>query len=297
MQTYLDSPIKEVIDRYPQVGAILDEYGVGCVTCSVGTCPVKDIISIHNLPPADEQAVMSRIADVINAAGGAKVATSEGAAAVPAAATAPARGKAAGQPGAGPGDTDAGPSDTGAALSYSPPLRQLVEEHVLIKRWLALIPAVVARLDLESPADRRLVLDGVDFIRSYADKLHHAKEEDILFKYYDESRPVIKIMLADHEQARGHARAAEEGVHERDTEKVAHHLLAYRDLLTQHIRKEDEILYPWMDHDLTTAQVGELFARFAQVDSEMGNQVSTKSRQFVERAEKLVATDNEREAA
>jgi hemerythrin-like domain-containing protein len=37
-------------------------------------------------------------------------------------------------------------------------------------------------------------------------------------------------------------------------------------VLTEHIKKEDEILYPWMDRNLSTRQVGEMFARFREVD-------------------------------
>jgi len=37
-------------------------------------------------------------------------------------------------------------------------------------------------------------LDGVDFIRSYADKYHHAREEEILFKYFDEDMAILKVM-------------------------------------------------------------------------------------------------------
>ena len=61
-------------------------------------------------------------------------------------------------------------------LKYSPPMKKLVDEHVLIKRWIALIPEVVKTLDVESEKGRRLILDGIDMIRSYADKYHHAKE-------------------------------------------------------------------------------------------------------------------------
>ena len=42
-----------------------------------------------------------------------------------------------------------------------------------------------------------------------------------------------------------------------------------RDLLTEHIRKEDEILYPWMDSQLTTRQVGELFSKFDEIDRQI----------------------------
>ena len=49
METYLDQPIKDVITGNPQVGALLAEYDVGCVTCQVGTCLLKDVVAIHGL--------------------------------------------------------------------------------------------------------------------------------------------------------------------------------------------------------------------------------------------------------
>ncbi len=51
---------------------------------------------------------------------------------------------------------------------------------------------------------------------------------------------------------------------------IAENLMAYKELLTEHIRKEDEILYPWMDNQLSTRQVGELFTKFAEADQLMG---------------------------
>ena len=45
--------------------------------------------------------------------------------------------------------------------------------------------------------------------------------------------------------------------------------MAYRDLLTGHIQKEDEILFPWMDRNLKATQVDELFAKFNEVDQKM----------------------------
>ena len=275
METYLNSPIKELIDRFPDVGKILDRYGVGCVTCNVGTCLLKDIIK--NPPPPRGRRASSHEQH----RGGHP----------------PGHGGHSTQPRA-PGSARGHPGGhhnrrgrSQAAFRYSPPLKQLVDEHLLIKRWLALVPAFVDKLDLESAEDRRLVLDAVDFIRSYADGFHHAKEEDILFKYFDEDQAILKAMLADHERARGHARAVEEGVAGRDKERVAHHLSAYRDLLSEHIKKEDEILYPWMDRGLTTTQIGELFARFARVDDQIGAELSNRPIHFVERVEKFVTTE------
>ena len=57
-------------------------------------------------------------------------------------------------------------------------------------------------------------LDGVDFIRNYADRFHHAKEEDVLFEALvdngmpQENSPVA-AMLMEHDQGRSFVRAME----------------------------------------------------------------------------------------
>jgi hemerythrin-like domain-containing protein len=157
-------------------------------------------------------------------------------------------------------------------------------------RWVKLIPQVVAAIDLSAAKDQALLLAGVDFIRSYADKFHHAKEEDILFGYFDQTQGVIKAMLSDHEVARTHAREAAEAIERQDHDAVARHLGAYGRLLTEHIIKEDTILYPWMDRELSTGQVGELFARFAAVDEAAGRGFTPRYTAVVERIEAYVAS-------
>ena len=259
MESYLNTPIKEVITKFPQVGQILEEYQIGCVPCSVGTCLLKDIIEIHNLPEEDELELMARIAKVIYP--DRKI------------------------------DVPKISRETGSRtkeLKYSPPMKKLVDEHVLIKRWIALIPQVLEDLDLESGEDRQLVLEGVDFIRSYADKFHHAKEEDILFKYFDEKLDIVKTMLDDHTTARGHAKAVSEAVEKKDKEKIVKHLSAYGELLTEHIKKEDEILYPWMDRGLSVKQVGELFSRFHEADQAIDQGVTERCVQFVRKVEERI---------
>jgi len=154
--------------------------------------------------------------------------------------------------------------------SQADTLKKLVDEHRLIKRWVAVIPGFIENLDVATEYGRELVRQGIDFIQSYADKYHHAKEEAILFKYFDENLDIIKIMLADHENARGRVREMLSALDKRDDKTIASHLLAYRDLLIEHIKKEDEVLYWWMDRNLSTRQVGELFNRFREKDEESG---------------------------
>ncbi len=242
MEAYLHKSIKEVINQFPEVERILDEYQIGCGPCTVGSCLLKDVIEIHRLPANERQEMMARIAEVISS------------------------GMRTESP-----SLKRKPEVKPRELKYSPPLKQLVDEHVLIKRWVALIPTVIENLDVESEEGRQLVLDGLDFIRSYADRYHHAKEEDILFKYFDRDLDILKVMHEDHRKARSHVKAILTALEGKDENAIAAHLNAYRELLTEHIKKEDEILYPWMDSNLSTAQVGELFSRFNEAAAEIGD--------------------------
>jgi hypothetical protein len=65
MEAFLNKGIKEIIDQYPDVEKILDEYGIGCGPCSVVICELKDIVDIHNLPDNQEQELMQKIAGTI----------------------------------------------------------------------------------------------------------------------------------------------------------------------------------------------------------------------------------------
>ena len=261
MEVYLNTPIKEMISKFPKIGEILEEYEIGCVPCSVGSCLLKDIIEIHNLSEEDEQEVMARVMKVIYPDQEIKIPKVER--------------KAKTRP---------------QEIKYSPPMKKLVDEHVLIKRWITLIPQVLELLNVESPEDLRIISEGADFIRSYADKFHHAKEEDILFKYFDENLDVLRTMLEDHTKARSHVKALIEAVEKKDKKGIVEHLNAYRELLTEHIKKEDEILYPWMDRNLSVKEVGELFSKFNEVDEISGNGVTERCKAFVVKVEEKIQT-------
>lgn len=260
MEKYLNAPIKDIITKFPEVGRILEEYNIGCVPCTLGSCLLKDIVAIHNLPADQEAQLMYRIEKAIYPDRDIK--KPEG--------KAMARKAPVGK------------------VQYSPPIKRLVDEHALIKRWLELIPVVLEKIDIESEACRQLVLDGLDFIRSYADKFHHAKEEEILFEYTDKNLDIIKTILADHETARAHVRAVLEAIKEKNRNAIIEHLGAYKDLLTEHIKKEDEILYPWIDRGLSTAQVGELFTKFNAAEEKIDKEVVEKCKKFALEARERV---------
>ena len=56
-----DQAIQDVIKEHPQIGEILNRFDIGCVTCSVGICLVKDVVSIHALGAEVEAQIETEI--------------------------------------------------------------------------------------------------------------------------------------------------------------------------------------------------------------------------------------------
>jgi len=44
-----EQAINKTIEDHPVIGEILQKYDIGCVTCGVGICLVKGVVSIHSL--------------------------------------------------------------------------------------------------------------------------------------------------------------------------------------------------------------------------------------------------------
>jgi len=57
--------IQDVITGYPGIGEILNRYDIGCVTCKVGICLLKDVVSIHGLSKEDEAKIEAEINDYL----------------------------------------------------------------------------------------------------------------------------------------------------------------------------------------------------------------------------------------
>ncbi|MCP4337892.1 MAG: hypothetical protein GY799_03170 [Desulfobulbaceae bacterium] len=255
MESYKNTGIKDIITKFPTVGEILDEYGIGCGPCTVGICALKDILDIHKIAPEKEIELMARIEAVIY----------------------PEREV-----------EKAAPCETilskEAPHVFSAPMQLLVNEHVVIKRWLALIPSVIEKIDLTTDEGLQIMVEGIDLIRSYADRLHHAKEEDILFTYFDDSEKIFQVIYEDHRMARNHVKEMLTAMEKKDIPSLSQHLTAYTILLAEHIKKEDEILFPWLDRQLTHDQVDELAKKFNQEDQKLG--VDTKKyTSFLDRLE------------
>ena len=62
------------------------------------------------------------------------------------------------------------------------PIGPLMREHRLIERMIALLNKELKQMNGKNKVEIDFLMVAVDFIRTYADRTHHGKEEDILFR-------------------------------------------------------------------------------------------------------------------
>jgi hemerythrin-like domain-containing protein len=159
------------------------------------------------------------------------------------------------------------------------PTRQLKEEHNGIKMMLQILEVISQKLESGQKVKAEHLDMIMDFIEIYTDKCHHGKEEGILFPAMEqagitrESGP-IEVMLAEHAVGRNYVKQISQGISEYQKDglkaapKIVKNARGYIELLTQHIYKEDTILYPMADQYLPAVAQGELMWRFEQLEEE-----------------------------
>jgi hypothetical protein len=59
-------PINKVLEAHPYIGEILQKYEIACVTCGVGICLLKDVVSIHALGDEIEKKIEREINDYLD---------------------------------------------------------------------------------------------------------------------------------------------------------------------------------------------------------------------------------------
>lgn len=166
------------------------------------------------------------------------------------------------------------------------PIAPLMIEHRLIERLIALMARELTRLKDNIAVDREFAFvdpvfidTAVDFMKTYADRCHHGKEEDILFAELakkdltPEHRQTMEELLSDHAWGRRTTASLVEAKNDFLLDKAG----ALDDLLLHleelvvfypsHIEKEDKRFFiPCMAYfsDSEKAQLLEKMAEFDQ---------------------------------
>ena len=168
----------------------------------------------------------------------------------------------------------------------------MVSEHQLILRMISLIEKNVALVEQDKFNNWIFFLDAVDFVRNFADRFHHAKEEDVLFvelvkNGMPEKQSPIEAMLIEHDHGRQFIRELETAAKKVITgdsmqiSTIISSAKGYAELLRGHIDKEDSILYPLAERVLSEAIRSDMLQAYSDAE-EKANGVEVRYRQMVE---------------
>jgi hemerythrin-like domain-containing protein len=117
----------------------------------------------------------------------------------------------------------------------------------------------------------------LEFLRNFADRCHHGKEEGHLFplpeaRGFSRQGGPTAVMLHEHEEGRGLIGALARAVEVGEPREFVRQARAYVALLREHIRKEDQCLFPMTAGVLSAAAAESLAQRFEHVEhSDMGD--------------------------
>jgi len=155
----------------------------------------------------------------------------------------------------------------------------LKEEHRVIKRMLTVLNVACEKLEKGEEVSPEVFKKAIDFIRVFADRCHHGKEEETLFPFVEqrglprEGGPT-GVMRMEHERGRNFVKALEEAVEkykqgdENAKAAIIENARGYTQLLAQHIPKEDDILYPLADKVLSHEDQKKLLTKFEEIEKE-----------------------------
>lgn len=169
----------------------------------------------------------------------------------------------------------------------------LKSEHRGIEKMLHIIREAAQKMLAGERVSSDIFEKAADFFSNFADRCHHGKEERHLFvrlaaKGIPTEGGPIGVMLSEHEAGRTHIRGMKKALEdlragrtgaERD---LAEQALAYVQVLSAHIQKEDNVLFPMVDQALTDREQEELVDAFEQVEAqEMGEGVHEQYHQMI----------------
>ncbi|TFH09332.1 MAG: cation-binding protein [Candidatus Atribacteria bacterium] len=132
----------------------------------------------------------------------------------------------------------------------------LMIEHRLIERMITIIERTLSQIDKEKKVDPVFVDTTVDFIRTYADRTHHGKEEDILFRdlekknLSEEDQQLMNELIEDHVLGRKttkkliDANTSYRNGDESALVEIESNLRLLSDFYPKHIEKEDKVFFP-----------------------------------------------------
>lgn len=179
----------------------------------------------------------------------------------------------------------------------------LEEEHRVILRMVKVLTAMHNRLESGGDVDTATLTAVVDFFRAFADKGHHAKEEDVLFPTLERNGVrsqgcPIGTLTSEHKQGRALMNALNDAAGKLangdSTAKVtiSATIKGVIDLYTDHIWREDYLLFPMTEKVLPKPELEGLTKSFNEVKTRFGSDFHNKYEEIVEKLERSFDISN-----
>jgi hemerythrin-like domain-containing protein len=160
------------------------------------------------------------------------------------------------------------------------PIGPMMWEHRLIEKMLRLFEGEIRKINESNKVDTVFIDTAVDFIRTYADRTHHGKEEDILFRdlskkdLSSEHARIMNELIDEHKYSRETVRKLVEAKErylkgENTAQEVITYLRELARFYPLHIQKEDKhFFYPCMEY-FTKEEQDLMLAEFYEFDRNM----------------------------
>lgn len=173
-------------------------------------------------------------------------------------------------------------------------LHMLMHDHRLVEKALSGLGLVMDRLNRGDEVDVSLLRETVQFMRQFVDRCHHRKEEELLFPAMarngvPEQGGPLGVMKHEHEQGRAWVATFEDAVelYAKDGEAARDRLVKaigyIRELYTDHISKEERVLFPMAERILSAGELDDLLEGFNKGEAETGSNVHERFERFAER--------------
>ncbi len=157
------------------------------------------------------------------------------------------------------------------------PTVDLVKEHGGIMLMLAIMGKIAQKLHKGEKIEPDHLKKIVEFLRNFADKCHHGKEEGILFPELlknSKNTQLVNELLGEHKTGRDYIRGIAESLEQYapgnpDAIHIATNAEGYIRLLTEHIKKENEVLFPIADKELSEDLQAEIYEKFEALERDV----------------------------
>lgn len=161
------------------------------------------------------------------------------------------------------------------------PIGPLMHEHRLIERMIKLLKKEITAFKRKNTVNVELITRMIDFFRTYADKTHHGKEEDILFKVLKKKRlipehqRIMAELMIEHMKARALVRQLERAKNKCVTtgKPATKSIIAIMDsiqkLYPNHIEKEDKYFFHPCIKYFSEEELHTMLQKFYEFDRNM----------------------------